>query len=508
MSIKLHCSCGKTFKVRDDWAGKRCKCPACKQPMSIPGSAQPASGSVNEGHVADAFSDSVSAGATEAAGETACPGCGVAVSEGAMICIHCGYDFATGKKLAMSKPAAKAPRAAPRAVRPSSASKSAGGRKLISPFLSGTLILGLLLLAVIGGGWWVYRDFRDGARAEEIVSTAGKTGLDDAMQRDAEALLPRIVTLCRKSLNNPSDGAQRRTVALMLIIRSLSSQADIACVWPATLEHNGVRTALRDHIAASRSMEWMAQHADSTELIRRQIITAAIQMRYPIGEVNNGDIQSLALLVAPGTEGKSGADAIRQAIFQRCTENVVGRYHVQATLIQRAEKLVSSRGNYTLNPTDVTEARDIQRPVLTIAAEGERWTIEWFKLKWQGTIDDLSGLRLECPVAQADDELSRLPLLAGLGDRKLVLTLTAKGPVIDAAGLTTFVPGEVSADEYDYYSGPPKMTPEKIIYKIATTTKTEATRQGGVKSSVTMIWYHKPGKPGIYQVTVNPRKVN
>jgi hypothetical protein len=42
MPIAVKCAnpaCGKGFKANDDWAGKSAKCPACKQPIKIPGGA-------------------------------------------------------------------------------------------------------------------------------------------------------------------------------------------------------------------------------------------------------------------------------------------------------------------------------------------------------------------------------------------------------------------------------------------------------------------------------------
>ncbi len=36
MPIAFACDCGKTFKVPDDYAGKRTKCPACQQALVVP----------------------------------------------------------------------------------------------------------------------------------------------------------------------------------------------------------------------------------------------------------------------------------------------------------------------------------------------------------------------------------------------------------------------------------------------------------------------------------------
>jgi len=42
MSIKLTCDCGRTMEVRDKYAGRRAKCPACGKIVAIPGEPEPA----------------------------------------------------------------------------------------------------------------------------------------------------------------------------------------------------------------------------------------------------------------------------------------------------------------------------------------------------------------------------------------------------------------------------------------------------------------------------------
>jgi hypothetical protein len=39
MPINLECQCGKQIKVLDDLAGKRVKCPGCKEILAVPGAA-------------------------------------------------------------------------------------------------------------------------------------------------------------------------------------------------------------------------------------------------------------------------------------------------------------------------------------------------------------------------------------------------------------------------------------------------------------------------------------
>ena len=36
MPITLRCSCGKTLQVKDEYAGKRVRCPACSDALTVP----------------------------------------------------------------------------------------------------------------------------------------------------------------------------------------------------------------------------------------------------------------------------------------------------------------------------------------------------------------------------------------------------------------------------------------------------------------------------------------
>jgi len=145
MPIKIQCACGKALSVRDDLAGKAVKCPACQNVLRIPGAgassgtggaASPAKGATAKpagpaagrspaksvparpapakpspsggGHVMtpaaaggldDLFRDE---GFELKSGKT-CPSCFQSSPKDAMLCIHCGFHFETGAKLAAHK---------------------------------------------------------------------------------------------------------------------------------------------------------------------------------------------------------------------------------------------------------------------------------------------------------------------------------------------------------------------------------------------------------------------
>jgi len=82
--MKFSCpSCGKTLNVKDEFAGKKARCPGCKEVLTVPYAPEAAG----------------PAAAQPAAQTSACPSCGGALAEGAVFCVACGYDLRSGKQL-------------------------------------------------------------------------------------------------------------------------------------------------------------------------------------------------------------------------------------------------------------------------------------------------------------------------------------------------------------------------------------------------------------------------
>jgi len=105
MAIRATCgSCKGTFNARDELAGKRVKCPKCKERMVIP-AAKSAPVSAASASRARQAVDPMEALLNEAnidqvsSGGPICPDCGVEINAGAVICVDCGFNLETGKRL-------------------------------------------------------------------------------------------------------------------------------------------------------------------------------------------------------------------------------------------------------------------------------------------------------------------------------------------------------------------------------------------------------------------------
>ncbi len=92
MPIQVTCQCGQSLTAKDEFAGKRVKCPKCGGPLLISPS-QPVAASANKG-LSDLLDD-----VGIRANVNRCPGCGAELAEEAVLCVMCGFDLRRGHKI-------------------------------------------------------------------------------------------------------------------------------------------------------------------------------------------------------------------------------------------------------------------------------------------------------------------------------------------------------------------------------------------------------------------------
>jgi hypothetical protein len=111
MPIKVSCTCGAAFAAKDELAGRTVACPKCQQPLTIPGGAAPAQRQVTASRPASApapqstpdpsapnIFDEAGIKARQTTGQV-CPSCYHSMKQGAIICVHCGYNMQLGRKM-------------------------------------------------------------------------------------------------------------------------------------------------------------------------------------------------------------------------------------------------------------------------------------------------------------------------------------------------------------------------------------------------------------------------
>lgn len=111
MPIKVSCSCGQSFKAKDELGGKKVRCPKCQNPLTIPAAAiatpqlddfalAPAEDVPKYNPLEDLLAEE---GVKEATSGPTCPSCGEGISPTAILCVQCGFNLTTGEKISMSE---------------------------------------------------------------------------------------------------------------------------------------------------------------------------------------------------------------------------------------------------------------------------------------------------------------------------------------------------------------------------------------------------------------------
>ncbi len=148
-------SCGKSYSWKPELAGKKVKC-KCGQPMRVPPT-DPAADSLpdgfddlaalGEGEVIEtpAAAAPVVQGKAPAAKGKKCPACDNPVAADAVLCVNCGHNLKTGKKLKTST-AEVMPAYRSYAVAGSDEPMSAKKKKIIALSIVGVMALGIAIM--------------------------------------------------------------------------------------------------------------------------------------------------------------------------------------------------------------------------------------------------------------------------------------------------------------------------------------------------------------------------
>ena len=145
-TISVQCGCGKKLKAPSTAVGKRAKCPACGNVLTIELPPPPPAEDDPLGAMYD-LAEAEKAASTNAAEEgPRCPKCGSELAAGSVLCVNCGYDLRSGKKATTIK-------AAPVAAAPGKGKPLAYAEKEERPPAEGNYFMGILfgLLFAAGG---------------------------------------------------------------------------------------------------------------------------------------------------------------------------------------------------------------------------------------------------------------------------------------------------------------------------------------------------------------------
>ncbi len=200
MSAVVACkSCGSRFKAPAHLAGKRVRC-KCGSPIAIPVPPPPVADELD----LSAMSEGVSV-------ETApCPSCGAAMTEGAVVCMACGFNKATGTAVGGAETDAdEKPRKKKAVVAAEDDGFPSVGARLAK------VAIWLVVLGALGGAGWYIRGaimhnpaaeakellpkFANGMNPEEVVAIVGKPPRETWTQEDppegSQSMIPKDIRL-------------------------------------------------------------------------------------------------------------------------------------------------------------------------------------------------------------------------------------------------------------------------------------------------------------------------
>lgn len=87
--------CDQHLEAPEDMAGTEIACPACSGVITVPTPPEKKKWNLPGKKTAGKGGD----GGESGAAQNKCPDCGAAINAGAVICIKCGLDLRTGKKI-------------------------------------------------------------------------------------------------------------------------------------------------------------------------------------------------------------------------------------------------------------------------------------------------------------------------------------------------------------------------------------------------------------------------
>jgi len=94
--IRFRCTCGKVLNAKDEAAGKRVRCPACRQPVTVPAAAgTPVREPAKTGDGLRLAEDTRS-GHPGASLGSLCPHCHTSLPATTIVCTNCGLNLRTG----------------------------------------------------------------------------------------------------------------------------------------------------------------------------------------------------------------------------------------------------------------------------------------------------------------------------------------------------------------------------------------------------------------------------
>ena len=346
MAIEFSCpNCKKRYKIKDELAGRKAKCAGCKSVMQIP---EPAPAIPEEpaleplldelGELGNELPSGAGSSAVEdddlqlqapTASVAKCPSCAAPFSPGAVLCVVCGYNTKTGKKLTQTIETDK------KAKR-----KKRGKSSFAFTLLRGTAfsLIGAIVGALVWAGIAVATQYEFGLIAWGVGGLAGigmALGHDDddgllagviaaacAIAGVIAAKLFIVLFLIMPMINVISEAAEQVADRDPAELREIEKETLASFLTEEAMEQNGVR--YDENRPETYERAWNAENEKAlaeVEDLSEEDVKAQIEVfeaKFAAGEAAGGlmalffstmfsPIDGLFILLAVGTAFKLGS---------------------------------------------------------------------------------------------------------------------------------------------------------------------------------------------------------
>ena len=106
MGIRVHCpACGARYEVAEKYAGGKAKCGKCGAVIRVARAEDSAASDDPGGHAVKAPDQAPVRGASDE--DSHCPECAAPLAPNAVLCVKCGFDLRSGRKIASERAARK-----------------------------------------------------------------------------------------------------------------------------------------------------------------------------------------------------------------------------------------------------------------------------------------------------------------------------------------------------------------------------------------------------------------
>lgn len=421
--------CGQTLEAPDELSGSVLPCPACNHEITVPDRSLGTIGAESRS------SKPVPTGKSET---NSCPECGTALPQGNILCIECGYNVKTGRKIQAGRGhAATPPVAYPDPPRDRSISRALGGGAKLA----------LVLLAFAALLWvnaW-YRDTSAMRRASRVLTAVQVASMDREWALDNLPIVVRAANgLTDTAGNTESDNADRN---LARLIQAWPEDRDIYPLFElAPQMDRAYSTAVQ--LAASRLTEkalaeMVADAADRPS----QMAFKALQLRTPFHLVGDTMLKPLTAVSRAERPGR-WQELLRQAQKDYFTR--VGATH---ELYLRAVWRTTSEKDFLLADGADSAAR------VALDFDGTVWALACQGNEWKGQLNDLPEAAVSVPLSQLVPRASTL--VAGessSGQAHVVIGLAPDGIQIHQETVPAFQPARYS-ETTEYYTRASQFNP-------------------------------------------------